>query len=88
MIFQLADELEHLQRIEAEIGEQFAVERRVDGAAADTLEDVDGFVVKAVEGRRRTPGNGVRARRIGSLGQASKCNTNPTGRATARADCR
>jgi len=40
-IFELGDELEDFQRIEAEIGDEVAAERRLDGPAADALHRLD-----------------------------------------------
>ena len=40
-ILQFRDDLEHLQRVEAEVGHQIAVQRRLDRATAHVLEHVD-----------------------------------------------
>jgi len=40
-IFELGDQLEDLERIEAEIGDEIALERRLDGPAADALHGFD-----------------------------------------------
>ena len=40
-IFELGDELEHLQRIEPEVGDEIVVERRFDRPAADVFQRVD-----------------------------------------------
>ena len=53
MIFDLADQLEHLEGIEPEVGEQLAVERRLDRKAADAPQDVDDVPHKRVRWRRR-----------------------------------
>jgi hypothetical protein len=41
MILQLADELEHLQRIETKIGEELAVGGWSDGTSAQVLQNPD-----------------------------------------------
>jgi hypothetical protein len=41
VILELADEFQHLQRIETEIGQQFARPNRLDRTATDTLENLD-----------------------------------------------
>jgi len=53
MIFDLADHLEHLEGIEPEVGEQLAVERRLDRKAADPLQDVDDIPNERIRRRRR-----------------------------------
>ena len=53
MIFDLADQLEHLEGIEPEVGEQLAVERRLDRKAADPLQDVDDIPNERIRRRRR-----------------------------------
>jgi hypothetical protein len=41
MVLELAHQFQHLEGIKPQIGEQLAVERRLDRAAADALEDLD-----------------------------------------------
>ena len=48
MIFELSDELQDLQRVESQIGEQRARERRLDRLSAQPLEDVDGLAFEAI----------------------------------------
>ena len=48
MIFELTDELEDLQRIESEIGEQCARETRLDRLSTQPLEDVDGVAFEPI----------------------------------------
>ena len=48
MIFELPDELEDLERIEPEIGEQGARESRLDRLSAQPLEDVDGVAFEPI----------------------------------------
>src|ERR1700694_3243173 len=40
-ILELRDNFEHLQRVEAEVGNEIAVERRLDRPAANAFEDVE-----------------------------------------------
>lgn len=40
-IFELRDQFEHLERIEAEVGHQIVLERRLDRPPADMFQDVD-----------------------------------------------
>ena len=53
MIFDLADHLEHLEGIEPKVGQQLAVERRLDRKAADPLQDVDDIPNERIRQRRR-----------------------------------
>jgi hypothetical protein len=73
MILELAHQLEHLQRVEAEVGQELARRRRLDRAAADAFENLDRVLLEPIGG----------AGRFGSLGQASKCSMNAGTRATA-----
>jgi hypothetical protein len=45
MVFQLSHQFKHLQRVEAEVGEQFARAGRLDRPAADALQDFDDVVL-------------------------------------------
>jgi hypothetical protein len=51
VVFEFADELEHLQRVKAEIGEQFTFERRTNRPPAQSLQDRKSLALKAI-GRR------------------------------------
>jgi hypothetical protein len=76
VVFELANELEHLQRVEAEVGEQFAVRLRIDRMATEAPDDVQGVAFESVGGRcrvgtrRGSPALGI------VLDQAVKCSTN------------
>lgn len=48
MIFQLAHELEHLERVETEVGQQFALGSGIDWTPAETLENLDGVAFEPV----------------------------------------
>ena len=48
VLLQLAYQFKHLERVEAEIAEQLVVERRLDRAAADVLQDFDGFAFEPI----------------------------------------
>ena len=86
MIFQLADELQDLERVETEVSEQLALGAGIDRTAAETLENLDGVAFEPVVRRRGLyPLRGSPARGIGCIGQAVKCNMNVTWRATFRA---
>ena len=72
MIFQLADQLQHLQRVEAEIAQQLVVERRLNRPPADVLQDVDGLELKSIGGgASRRVGSVMRACLFGNVGQIS-----------------
>jgi hypothetical protein len=85
VIFQLADELQDLERVETEVGEQLALRQGIDRPAAETLENLDGVAfepvvrMRGLYARRGSPSRG-----IGCIGQAVKCNMNVTCRATLR----
>jgi len=49
VVFEFAHQLEHLQGVESEIGEQLIIERRLDRTSADAFEDVNRLVLKTVE---------------------------------------
>jgi hypothetical protein len=63
MFLELADELEHLQRVEPEVREQFTVERGLYRTPADALEDLDSVLFEPI-GRMRS---------AGCVDQGSKC---------------
>ena len=77
VIFELSNQFQDLQRIEAEVGEQFAGRTRIDGVVAEPLEDFQRVAFEPVRG-----GCGLCVRRalgvrgVGSRCQAGKCNTN------------
>ena len=73
VILELAHQLEHLQRVEAEVGQKLARWRRLDRAPADAFENLDGVLLESIGGTGR----------FGSLGQAPKCSMNAGTRATA-----
>jgi len=83
MIFQLADELQDLKRVETEVSEQLALGAGIDRTAAQTLENLDGVafepVVRMLDlyARRGSPAHGTEC-----IGQAVKCNMNMTWGAT------
>ena len=74
VIFELADQFKNLERVEPEVGQQLALLRRLNWPTADALENVNRVLFEAIGGSDR----------VGSLGQAGKCNMNTSTRATAR----
>ena len=48
VLLQLADQFKYLERVEAEIAEQLVLDPRLDGTAADVLQDFDGFTFEPV----------------------------------------
>jgi hypothetical protein len=76
VIFELANELEDLERVESEIGKQRARKSRLDRLSAQPLEDVDGVAFEPI-GRYRRIGE-----RTGMLGLVAQCilNVIPTTR--------
>ena len=66
MIFQFAHEFENLERVESQVGQQLALERRLDRTPADALENLDGVLLEPVGG----------AGSLGYWGQARKCSMN------------
>ena len=67
VILQLTHDLEHLQRVEPKVGEQLALQRRLDRTPADAFEDVDGVVLEPIGGLGDA----------GCVDQARKCSMNP-----------
>jgi len=83
MIFQLADELQDLERVKTEVSEQLALGAGIDRTAAETLENLDGVAfepvvrMRGLYARRGSPAHGIEC-----IGQAVKCNMNMTWGAT------
>jgi len=50
VVFQFPHELEHLKRVEAQVGQQLVFERRLDRTPADALENLDGVLLEPVGG--------------------------------------
>ena len=48
VIFQFADKLKHLERVEPQIRQQFAVELRLDRTPADALENLEGVLLEPI----------------------------------------
>jgi hypothetical protein len=48
LIFQLADEFQDLERVETEVGEQFALGPGIDRTPAEALENLDGVAFEPV----------------------------------------
>ena len=71
VVFQFSHQFKNLERIEPQIGKQFALRSRLDRPPADALEDVNRVLFEPI-GR---PG-------FGSRGQASQCSMNPAKGAT------
>ena len=66
VVFELTDKLEHLQRIEPEVGKQLTIQRRFDGTPAQTLEGRDRVSFEPIGERRDVcarrgfPASGIR----------------------------
>ena len=58
-VFEFADEFENLQRVEAQVGQEFAVRRGVDRPAAETLEHLKRLAFESIGGSRDGCGRGV-----------------------------
>jgi choline kinase len=76
MVFELADEFEHLQRVEAEIGEQFAAGRRINLAPAQALQNLDDFELDLLATGAFSRLDGGMPLLIGNLRQARKPSMN------------
>jgi hypothetical protein len=68
VIFQLTDKFKNLERVESQIRQQLAVERRLDRAPADALENVDGVLLEPIG----------EAGSLCYLDQTPKCSMNST----------
>lgn len=77
MVFQFADELEDLEGVEAQVGQQLTPRSRINCSPAQSLENLNRVAFKPIKGKR---GFGTRrssaTRGVGCVGQAPKCTTN------------
>jgi len=55
MVFELTNQLEHLQGVKAQVGEQLALGQGINGSSTQTFENVDGVTFEPI-GRRRIVG--------------------------------
>ncbi len=78
VIFKLADQLQHLKRIEAEIGQKLAPWFGVDRTPAQTLQDFDSLAFEPIGGTRGRARRGSPAHRVWCVAQAMECNMKAT----------
>ena len=76
MILEFTDELEHLQGVESEVGQQFAVRRGVDGPPAQAFENLDNLRLVPLESRLNAVSMIPIVRLIRNLSQTRKRNMN------------
>ena len=78
MILELAHELEHLKRVEAEVGQQFALWCGINRTPAQSLQDLYRLAFEPIGGPCGCALRGSSAPRVCYVGQALECNMNVT----------
>jgi hypothetical protein len=77
VVFQFADELEDLEGVETQVGQQLTPRSRINCAPAQSFENLNRVAFKPIKGKRGFGTRGGSATRgVGCVGQVSKCTTN------------